>query len=236
MQTPVRFAVLVGGLAIGLSGCGEEMTGIGEKPRNAPNVIAPGGIDDLAGRPAGGVNPPAAAPAQPANDGKGIIGKTTNEVVNAKEALKVPNIVVVENKSQGGDPFSFAASAYVSVRSKASTLGMQQEIQHYKALNDKYPTYDEFMAMMQKHRIEFTMVYPYQRYGYNEDTGEIVILQDNNDKARRYQEAGIPLDEPAPQQQPQVNPNAPAGSSPPAGNQVAPGTPLPGLPGRSLPQ
>ncbi|MDA0835731.1 MAG: hypothetical protein O3A29_20855 [Planctomycetota bacterium] len=215
----------------GAIGCSEEMTGIGEKPKNAPNVIAPGGIDDLAGRPAGANDQPAPPPAAPANDGKGIIGKTTNEVVNAKVALQHPNIVVVENKSQGGDPISFAASAYVSARSQASTFGMLQAIKTHQALNDKYPTYEEFMKIMQENRVEFTMLYPYQRYGYDEETGSILILQDNDDKAQRYKAAGIPLDEPAPAQN---DPNA--GTPPPAGNPAAPGVQIPGLPGRSLPQ
>lgn len=232
MQSSLRFVTFCGlSLVAGLPGCSKEMTGIGEKPRNAPNVIAPGGIDDLAGRPAGGMNQPAVAPPQPANDGKGIIGKTTNEVVDAKEALKHPNIVVVENKSQGGDPISFAASAYVSVRSQASTLGMVQAVKMHQALNDKYPTYEEFMKIMNEHHVEFTMLYPYQRYGYDEDTGSIVILQDNDDKAARHKAAGIPLDEPAPAQ---ADPNA--GVAPATGNPAAPGIQLPGLPGRSLPQ
>ncbi len=234
MRFPIHFTLLCGFTfcCAGMIGCSKEMTGIGEKPKNAPNVIAPGGIDDLAGRPAGAANQPAAPPVQPANDGKGIIGKTTNEVVNAKEALKFPNIVIIENKSQGGDPITFAASAYVSIRSQASTLGMVQAIKTHQALNDKWPTYEEFMKIMQENRVEFTMLYPYQRYGYDEETGSIVILQDNDDKAARYKAAGIPLDEAAPAP---VDPNAVGGAAPPA-NQPAPGgVQLPGLPGRSIP-
>ncbi|QDV52523.1 hypothetical protein Enr17x_45860 [Gimesia fumaroli] len=151
----------------------------------------------------------AAAPEQPAamempqeeaaienkNAGKkSILQRTTAVVVDAKKALKNPEIVIVDGKIKGVDPYSQAGSAYVSMASRVSTLGMQQAIKTYKVLNERFPTYDEYMKMMKENRIEFAQLPPYKMYGYNDETGNILVLQDNKKKAELYKDAGIPLD------------------------------------------
>ena len=140
--------------------------------------------------------PDAAAEKNPAQNDtkKSIIHKTTAVVVDAKKALQNPEIEVVDGKIKGVDPFSQAGSAYVSMASKVSTLGMQQAIKHHKALNDKFPSYDEYMKMMKENKIEFAQLPPYKMYGYDAETGNIMVLQDNKKKSQLYKEAGIPLD------------------------------------------
>ncbi len=129
------------------------------------------------------------------NDGKkSIIHKTTAVVVDAKKALENPDIIVVDGKIKGVDPFTQAGSAYVSMASRVSTLGMQQAIKAHKALNDRFPTYDEYMQMMKENRIEFAQLPPYKMYGYDAESGTILVLQDNKKKEELYKKAGIPLD------------------------------------------
>lgn len=125
---------------------------------------------------------------------KSILQRTTAVVVDAKKALNNPDISVVDGKIKGVDPYSQAGSAYVSMASRVSTLGMQQAIKAHKALNDRFPTYDEYMKMMKQNRIEFAQLPPYKMYGYDAETGNILVLQDNKKKAQLYKEAGIPLD------------------------------------------
>lgn len=125
---------------------------------------------------------------------KSIIHKTTAVVVDAKKAMENPDIEVVDGKIKGVDPYSQAGSAYVSMASRVSTLGMQQAIQHHKVLNDRFPTYDEYMKMMKENRIEFAQLPPYKMYGYDAESGNILVLQDNKKKAELYKKAGIPLD------------------------------------------
>ena len=125
---------------------------------------------------------------------KSIIHKTTAVVVDAKKALKNPDIEAVDGKIKGIDPFTQAGSAYVSMAARVSTLGMQQAIKAHKALNDRFPSYDEYMKMMKENRIEFAQLPPYKMYGYDAETGNIMVLQDNKKKAKLYKEAGIPLD------------------------------------------
>ncbi len=139
----------------------------------------------------------AAADAQadhPDDKKKSIIHRTTAVVVDAKKALETPGIIVVDGKIKGVDPFTQAGSAYVSMASRVSTLGMQQAIQHHKVLNERFPTYDEYMQMMKENRIEFAELPPYKMYGYDAESGNILVLQDNRKKEELYKKAGIPLD------------------------------------------
>tara|TARA_R110002095_G_scaffold142300_1_gene123248 strand:- start:1307 stop:1927 length:621 start_codon:yes stop_codon:yes gene_type:complete len=135
------------------------------------------------------------AGAEQKNDNrKSAIHKTTAVVIDAKKAANNPDFSVVDGKIKGVDPFTQAGSAYFSMASRASTLGMQQAIQTHKALNDKFPSYDEYMKMMKENRVEFAQLPPYQMYGYDDETGHILVLQDDKKKAQLYKEAGIPLD------------------------------------------
>jgi len=125
---------------------------------------------------------------------KSILQKTTAVVVDAKQALENPEIEVVDGKIKGVDPFTQAGSAYVSMASRVSTLGMQQAIKTYKVLNDRFPSYDEYMKMMKENKIEFAALPPYKMYGYDAESGNILVLEDKQKKAKLYKEAGIPLD------------------------------------------
>lgn len=169
------------------------------RPVANPPGIAPIGMDPMDGgraAPVAGANPvpqpPAPAANPPANDGKGIIGKMTAKVVDVKEAMaQNPNLKVVENKTGGDDPLSFAASAYVSARSQASVLGFQAWLKQFKIVEERNPTYAEFMQAMKENRIEFTELYQWQMYGYDAQAGMIVVLEDGAMKAERYKAAGI---------------------------------------------
>ncbi len=189
------------GLLLVAAGCDVSDPNAKARPVANPAGIAPVGLDPMDGgraapaaaqpvaqQPAG--QPPAAQP--PANDGKGIIGKMTNTVVDVKPAMAAnPNLVIVENKSQGDDPMSFAASAYVAARSKASMLGFSAWLKQHKIVEERNPTYAEFMQAMKENHVEFTALYQWQTYGYDAEKGEILILEDPVMKAERYKAAGI---------------------------------------------
>lgn len=155
---------------------------------------APAPADQEMPAPAAQAEPAPAAADAGANQKKSILQKTTAVVVDAKKALEDPAITIVDGKIKGVDPFSQAGSAYVSMSSKVSTLGMQQAIKAHKALNDRFPTYDEYMKIMKENRVEFAALPPYKMYGYNAETGNIMVLEDGKKKAQLYKEAGIPLD------------------------------------------
>lgn len=64
-----------------------------------------------------------------------------------------PNLVVTENKASGSDPVSFAASTYLTVRSKTSTLGFRNALKIFKGQHGHHPTYDELTRMMKQTRL-----------------------------------------------------------------------------------
>lgn len=190
-----------------LAGCDEldNAMSTDRKPVTPPGLAGASDIDDVQQAAQGGMNnqtppagatqqPPAQAAQQPAQPNRGIIGKTTAQIVDAQRAKQNPRIVEVENKISGSDPWTVAGSAYVSATSRVSTLGMQQALRQHQALNGQPPSYDEFMQMVKQNRVEFSMLPPYQMYGYDAKSGGIVILEDKADKIRRYREKNIPLD------------------------------------------
>lgn len=121
---------------------------------------------------------PAPEPTTEPKPKKGVIHQTTDQVVDAKEWLKKQGIEGKDGDIEGVDPFSRAASSYFTLAAQASTLGLQSAVKNYRALNDRYPTYEEFMQMMRENRIEFAKLRWYEIYGYNEDTGKILVLVD----------------------------------------------------------
>lgn len=176
-------------------GC-EDFADVGEnkrKPLAPPGILAPEEtqIED--------VKPAAGQPQQPAprqqRTGSSVIGKTTAEVVDVRKVRENPNIRAVgDRKIPIADPISQAGSAYFIAVSKTSTLGLQRSIQLYQATNNKYPTYDEFMRMMKENRVEFAKLRPYELYGYDEESGEILVLEDTQKKAELYEAVGLDAD------------------------------------------
>ena len=140
---------------------------------------------------------PPPAQAEPPKPQDSVIGKTTARVVDYQKAMQEnPRLIVKENKAQGNDPLSFAASAYVSARSRASLLNFQHNLDIMKAINEnKNLTYDEVIKLMKQTGLELAALYPYQMYAYDEQTGALMILEDPDDKAARYRQAGVPLED-----------------------------------------
>lgn len=117
------------------------------------------------------------------------------QLVDYQKVKDDPNIVVIENKAKGQDPISFAASAYVSLSTKAQALAFQHQLKLMQAANGTWPTFQEFQQTAKQMRVEFNRMKPYQMYGYDPKTGEIMILEDQQKKKQIYEEKGIPLDE-----------------------------------------
>lgn len=184
----LRFALCLS-LTVFLVGCGEPIANLDQQAPDNNNAAASSEAqptetavaDPMTAAPSTETSPaekPAAEPAPEPKPKKGVIHQTTDEVVDAKEWLKKQGIEARDGNIEGVDPFSQAASGYFTLAARASTLGLQQQVQNYKALNDKFPSYQEFMQMMRDNRIEFAKLRWYEIYGYNEDTGKILVLVD----------------------------------------------------------
>jgi hypothetical protein len=114
---------------------------------------------------------------------KGIFGRKTRKILNANEAIKDLNTVIVKLDVQGSDPLTQSLSAYEKLAADAGTLGIKQWVNIEKALNDRPPTYKELQKWMEKNPGVKLPVLPYKRmYGYDETTGEIVILEKRDEQ------------------------------------------------------
>ena len=100
------------------------------------------------------------------------------KVVDMSIVAAQPNLKVVENKIQGNDPLSVAASAYVTQRGRVAMMNLQNSMKMFKAVNGKPPTFKEFQEMMKQHNVELSVLPPKRLYGYDPKTGGIVILED----------------------------------------------------------
>ncbi|GAA4432017.1 hypothetical protein [Bremerella cremea] len=178
---------------LALVGCeGEPLVDLPPSGQSAPAQGSASGDSTPTNEPASGGAPPALTPetmippgvsptAQPPAESKpkkGVIHQTTDEIVNAKEWLMKEGIEVKDGKIEGTDPLSQAASGYFTLAAQASTLGLKHQLQQYKAVNGKSPTYAEFKQMLQDNRIQLAKLRWYEIYAYNEDTGTILVLVD----------------------------------------------------------
>jgi hypothetical protein len=144
-------------------------------PRGAPPAVAPGG---------------AAPAAQP--QGEHAIPDVESVIVDKKKALaENPGYVETENKINAGDPLSAASQSYFNLGSRAHLLNFKHNLDIYKAANERYPTYDEFIEMFRQFDIKFKMIKPWQVYAYDQTDGTVVILEDRAEKKRRYEAAGL---------------------------------------------
>jgi hypothetical protein len=117
-------------------------------------------------------------PADPPRD-KGIIGQTTDDVVDYQKAMaENPNLVEVELKAGGSDYLSFLMSAHINVGAKMSMLGMEHQLNIIKNVEGRNPTYSEIMKIMKDNHIKFKMPPSYRKYAYDAKRGVFVVLED----------------------------------------------------------
>ncbi|MDP7275814.1 MAG: hypothetical protein QF363_10075 [Planctomycetaceae bacterium] len=143
---------------------------------------------------AGQGNPPPAQQPAPPPAKQTFVGRMTAHVINYAEYRKNPFIVVVENRVQGKDPLSIAASAYVAATSRASVRNFKHQLDLIKATNGKPPTFVEFQKLSKKLRIEMAKLPPYQAYAYDETTGGLLIVENKKYKIELYNKAGVAIE------------------------------------------
>ena len=115
-------------------------------------------------------------------------------LVDKNKALaENPKLVEVENTINASDPFTAAAQSYFTIGSRAHVLAFKHNVDIYKATNDRNPTFTEFEQMIKQANVELKGLKPWQAYAYDDQSGAISILEDPDEKARRYKAAGLPL-------------------------------------------
>ena len=157
--------------------------------------IVTGGLDDLAAPNRGST--PLTTPAPAAQPTKPSVPQEPGKLVDAREALKNPKIVVSSGKITGDDPLTAAAQAYFSVPARAQILNFKHQVNLTReSTNDGKPlSTEQFMELVRTMKIEFMHLPPWQMMGYDSKTGEIMVLEDKGEKISRYKQQGIPIEE-----------------------------------------
>jgi hypothetical protein len=127
------------------------------------------------GSTAAGVPP---VPAPPASEGGPILGKKTDDVRDAQQEVAA-GAQKVEPRITGKDPITVTGSAYAAIIGRTEQLRIKQAIDIFKATNDRFPRdYDEFKKeILDGNGIRLTRLPPHQKYGYDAEKHELVILE-----------------------------------------------------------
>jgi len=161
-----------------------------------PSMLKPTGTaektDDAGGAPAGEAaaapeGAPAAAPGLP---------KDNTKLVDKKQALaENPALIVTTNRINATDPVSAAAQGYFAIGSQAQLLNLKHQIDILKAdNNNKPPSFAQFNDLLKQNNVKLQGLYRWQVYAYDDEAGDIVILEDHAMKKAEYEKGGLKLD------------------------------------------
>jgi hypothetical protein len=158
----------------------EETAAPAPPPAAAPPAAEPDAAPGVAVQPA--------AAAQGAN----AIPDVEAVIVDKQKAMaEKPGYVETETKINAGDPLSAATQSYFALGQRVQLLNFKHNIDLYQAANERYPTYDEFIEMFRQFDVKMKMLKPWQVYAYDQTDGTMVVLEDREEKKRRYEAAGI---------------------------------------------
>lgn len=119
------------------------------------------------------------------------VGRTTKEVLNVKEITQDPNWTVVASDPTEVRGFSAAGTAYNRAAALVGTANLEQWIKQEWALNGSYPTYQSLLDYISQNPVDMPALREYQHYGYDESTGNVVILENKQEKEGRRKELGL---------------------------------------------
>jgi len=159
-----------------------------------PSMLAPKETDkaeELAPPvPAGAA--PAAAPAA----GEAGLPKDNTKLVDKKQALaENPKLIVTTNRIDATDPISAAAQSYFAIGSRAQLLNLKHQIDILKAdNNNKPPSFAQFDDLLRQNNVKLAGLYRWQVYAYDDESGDIVILEDHDMKKAEYEKGGLKLE------------------------------------------
>jgi len=143
--------------------------------------------------PAAGANAEAPAGAPGAAPG---LPKDNTKLVDKKQALaENPALIVTTNRINASDPVSAAAQGYFAIGSQAQLLNLKHQVDILKAdNNNKPPSFAQFNDLLQQNGVKLAGLYRWQVYAYDDEAGDIVILEDHAMKKAEYEKGGLKLE------------------------------------------
>jgi hypothetical protein len=140
--------------ALATAGCQEGVRHVGGSPKTQAKAKAP-------------------APPQ------FIVGKRTQDIRNAAAELQKGGAQLGTTRITAKDYLTLQGNAYVAIIGRTAELQIQQALELYRAMNDRYPKdYDEFMnEIIRANNIALPQLPSYQKYGYDEKEHKLIILE-----------------------------------------------------------
>jgi hypothetical protein len=119
------------------------------------------------------------------------LNQKTQNVMRMEEAIAAGGVLAEKPENDGG--LGVIAGAYRSSVAKLGNIAVQQAMQMYNAEHGQMPeNYDEFMKWIikpgQPDGIELAMLPYYQEYSYDEQSGQLVVMEFPAKKEQREQE------------------------------------------------
>ena len=136
--------------------------------------------------------PPVGEAGAPAEQQSGThVGRKKNEILNARELANDPNWTVAATDPQQVQGFSAPGTAYNRAAALVGTANLEQWIKLEQASSGEWPTYEAIKAYVAQNRVDMPALREYHHYGYDETNGEVVILENKEEKDGRRRELGL---------------------------------------------
>ncbi len=105
--------------------------------------------------------------------------KRVAKLVNKQDAMAAnPDLVETRNRINSNNYLTAVAQGYFSAASQIQMIQLEHTVKHMQALENRWPTLEEFQKILDDNNIKLGSLYEYQMYAYDPDTGGISILED----------------------------------------------------------
>lgn len=108
-----------------------------------------------------------------------------------KVAVEHPDWKETEEKINATDPLSAASQSYFALGQRVHILNFKHNIDVFYASEGRWPTYDEMIEMFAQFDMKLKHLKPWQVYAYDQSDGTIVVMNNLEEKKRRYEAAGL---------------------------------------------
>ncbi len=161
------------------SGSGQRQAGSAQlslPPPPPPAAAAKGAAQKQPAMPA--LPPPPTTAAKKQQPKGPILKRTTQEIREARKEV-AKGARRVQPQIQASEPITLAGSAYAHIISRATQLKIKHAVDLFHAEHGRYPKdFDEFYTkIIRANNIRLPALPAYQKYGYDEQKHELVILE-----------------------------------------------------------
>ncbi len=160
------------------AGCEEERHEMSARPKSRAADVVGVDLGDQ-GRETPQPKPRPAAKPQTQRKPEFIVGKRTQKIENAGAAIETGKAKVASTRITARDPITLSGNAYVTIIGRTAMLSIQQAMDLYHAMNDRYPAdYNEFMEVIIKaNNIALPQLPHYQEYNYDAKEHKLIIWE-----------------------------------------------------------